>query len=186
MQFPRLFLLISIFLLGSISTSSYANLVYGNATSVETSYPVDKKKTLRKRKKRLRKKMRNKAFFRAPDNVNKTQDNRVTIILSISILILLLPIISFIIGGLTGGLGWLIVGATLMVLWLILGYLFAFIRTAPFPFFGLIICLFLLLACLAFFFWAFIAGLPTLLVFSVIFGSIAILGLLVLLFASIL
>jgi hypothetical protein len=186
MQFPRLFLLISIFLLGSISTSSYANLVYKNATSVETSYPVDKKKTVKKKKKRLRKKMRKRAFFRAPDKVNKTQAAGVAIAISVLILLLLVPVILFIIGGLTGGLGWFIAGAILMGIWLVFGYILIFIRSAPFPFLGLVICLFFLLACLAFFFWALIAALPFLLTLSIIFGSIVILGLLVAFLASIL
>lgn len=185
MQFPRLFLLISIFVLGSISTSSYANIVYSDTTVVETSYPVDKKKPVKKKKKRFRKKFGKKALFKAPEKVNKTQDAVTIIAISAIILILLLPLIFIIIGGLTGGLGWIIAGAILMGLSLISGYLLIFTRVAPFPIFGLIICLFFLLVCLAFFFWALIAVLPLIFTLSIIFGSIALLGLLLLLFTSI-
>jgi hypothetical protein len=186
MQFSRLFLLVFIFFLGSISTSSYANLVYEDTTSLETSYLADKKNPVKKKKRRLRKKMKRKAFFRAPDKVNKTQAAGIAIAISVIILLLLVPVILFIIGGLTGGLGWFITGAILMGIWLVFGYLLIFIRSAPFPFLGLIICLFFLLACLAFFFWALIAVLPFFLTLSIIFGSIAILGLLVSLLSSIL
>lgn len=185
MQFSRLFLLISIFVLGSISTSSYANIVYSDTTVVETSYPVDKKNPAKKKKKRFRKKLRKKALFKAPEKVNKTQDAGAIIGITSIILILLLPIIFIIIGGLTGGLGWLIAGSILMGLSLILGYLLISIQITPFPYLGLIICLFFLLACLAFFLWALITALPLIFTLSIIFGSIAILGLLLLLFTGI-
>jgi hypothetical protein len=185
MQFSRLFLLISIFLLGSISTNSYANVVYQDTTVVETVYPVDKKSPVKKKKKKFRKKIRKKALFRAPEKVNETQDF-LTVIVIVLALILLLPVIFIIVGGLTGGLGWFIAGAILMGLWLITGYSLGITRSVTFGTFGLIICLVLFLACLAFFFWALIVSLPLLFTLSIVFGSIALIGFLLSLFLSVL
>jgi hypothetical protein len=50
MHLYKLFLLIFILLSGSISTSSYANLVYQDSTTANASCPVDKNNPVKKKK----------------------------------------------------------------------------------------------------------------------------------------
>lgn len=95
--------------------------------------------------------------------------------LLVALLLLAVPTL-FLIGGLIGGIGWLIIGAVAATIWLFLAYLIALLK-APYVYdFGLIIFIFLSAVFIAGFVWALIAVLPTLLIFSGIFGGLALIG----------
>lgn len=183
MNLSKFFLLTLLLIIGTVSTNSYANIVYQNS-STEAGYPIDKKKPVKKKRERLRKKVQKKFFFKKAKKINRTQTAGEIIGTTVLILLFLLPIILVVIGGITGGLGWIIAGSILIGLWLIWGYVLIFSKYSWLPYLGLIIFLFFFLACFALFLWALITVLPLILTLSIVFGSIAILGFLLLVFIT--
>lgn len=82
----------------------------------------------------------------------------------------------FLIGGLTGGIGWLIAGAVAATLWLFFTYLIVLLKALYIYDFGLPVFIFLSAVFIAGFIWALIAALPVLLILSGIFGGLALIG----------
>lgn len=181
MRFYKLFLLVMLLSVGSTFSNSYANVVYSNRSSIEINVPIDRKTPIKKQRKKLRNKRYKKKVSKIVRKIKKTQSAGEIIGSIILFLLLFLPIAFIIIGGVTGGLGWIIAGCIIMGLWLLLGYLFIITQYSIIPFLGVILCSFFLLACLALFIWALIAILPLILTISIIFGSAAILGFLLML-----
>lgn len=166
-----------------VLTPSYANIDY----SVERPAPPVKKEKPRKKKPSVREGTAKKWVwsFRppsTPSSASAQEDIGTSIVIVLFIALFLAVPILFLIGGITGGLGWFIGGAIVTALWLLWSALLAFLD-APYIFvLGIITFLFLSLLFLGFFIWALVAALPTLLIFSSILGGLSLIGLLVALF----
>lgn len=104
----------------------------------------------------------------------------VPILSTILIILLLLAIPSlFLIGGLTGGIGWLISGTIGAVLWLLLAYTIVLLKEPYSYSLGLVIFIFLATSFIANLIWALLSGLSILLILSAILGGLALIGILI-------
>jgi hypothetical protein len=179
MRLYKRLLLVLLLSIGNVSSSSYANVVYSNSKT-EVNCPVDRKKPVKKKgRKKFRKKAQKKSFFRITKKNHKSQLARSIIEIIVLLLILLLPMALIIIGGITGGIGWIIAGSILLGLMLVFGYLLALSEYYLAIPIGMLILGTVFLTCLALLIWALIASLPLILLLSIIFGSIALLGFLI-------
>jgi len=181
MRLYKHLLLVLLLSIGNVSSSSYANVVYSNSKT-EVNCPVDRKKPVKKKgRKKFRKKAQKKSFFRITKTKksHKSQLEGAVIEFTVLLLLLLLPMALIIIGGITGGIGWIIAGSILLGLLLILGYILALSDYHLTVTVGLLILGVIFLTCLALLIWALIASFPLILILSIIFGSIALLGFLI-------
>lgn len=119
-----------------------------------------------------------------PDSLTQTtqvsaMQNFGTVLSAIAILVLLAGApITFIWGGIFGGVRWFIFGVITTTLWLVLGFIIILTRDPYLYDLGWIIFLMSTLVFLGLFIWALFATLPVLLVFSIIFGRLSLIGLL--------
>ncbi|MFK7796564.1 MAG: hypothetical protein AB8E82_03860 [Aureispira sp.] len=188
MSFKVLTILLLLIISGNC-THSYANLVYSNtpSTTNNTAPPPAKKKKAKKRKKKQKyhsafRFKRNRTSLTTKEALNSGMSSIILGLLALLIILLIAPAL-FIIGGLTGGIGWFIAGSIIALIWITLGAVFGFISygsgiIAGVAFvLGMGILLVHLLGFLSLFIWALVANLSLLLIFSIIWGGLALLGL---------
>ncbi|BDS12445.1 hypothetical protein [Aureispira anguillae] len=179
MTISKLLLLLVLFF-GSTMVSIHGSpsiKEYHPIAAREFSPPVEKKAPIKKRKKkRIKKrlKFKQKKQYRSP---LQTTGNVFIPIMILVLLLLFLPIAFMIMGGILGGIGWIYAGIIISCLWLTLAYFLIFINYSPFPYIGLLISLFFILASVALLIWGLIAILPIINIVSIILGSIALIAL---------
>lgn len=171
-------------------THSYANLVYSKIEpSTNNTLPPPAKKKKAKRQKKHQKSRsilhfkHNKALFKTKTILGQdATHNGLAVGIFAFLLILLIPLALFIVGGLTGGVGWFIAGSILAFIWVVTGYIFGFASYGAGIGAGITLLLSLsilvttLLSFLGLFIWALAANLSLLLILSIIWGGLALLG----------
>jgi hypothetical protein len=171
-------------------THSYANLVYSKvvpSTNNAPSPPVKKKKA-----KKHTKKQKHRSIFHFKKNAThrntkaalKNGATGVILGLLVFLIILLIAPALFVVGGITGGVGWFIAGSIIAFIWITLGTIVGFLSygsgiVASITFIlGIGILLVNLLGFLGLFIWALAANLSLLLILSIIWGGFALLSIL--------
>ncbi len=189
-------------LLGFVWTSLLPMYGYANGTAFDTGITttVDKEKPRKKKASKngsgpttrmspLQRKWKD--FWLSTSNIGLVTTRAVysggAIFEVILLILLLLAVPSlFVLGVVTGGIGWFIAGAVLTALWLFFAYFTVLLKVFYIYGYGSGIFAVLAVTFIAFFIWAILATLPTLLIFSAILGGLALIGLLIYLINEIL
>lgn len=165
---------------------AHANLAY-TSNSTDTKQCIDhnkppKKKSVKERIKRAEKWW---FSFKHPSNTQAVSDwGELGMVLGVLLILLSLffPGVAFIVGGISGMLGWWIAGSIVAGLWLGLCFIFTLVNTdynGAGDIFSFIIYVASIILYGSLLIWALNTMMPVLAALSIIFGSIALIGILI-------